>query len=556
MVTDLREKGAVELAPSGPGYYSCIFVTPKVTGGWRPVIDLSRLNRSVLVSRFHMETVASILQSLCLRDWMVSLDLQDAYLQVPVHPSSRHYMRSCMGDSVLQFHTLCFSLSTAPQVFMWVTAPVSAIMHRYGFRILRYLDDWLVLGSSFLDIVLARDFLLWLCQELGVRVNLSKSSLDPSQTLDYLGMRLQTCPLKVFPTPKCVQKLSSLQLEFVSCPQQPLTLWQQLLGVMSSLSSIIPGFRLRMRSLQLRLNTAGRLLPDSSSMSWDDSCLEGVRYWSEESHLSVGLPLDLPQPDLALYTDASDSGWGAFLQDNHLSGLWSCSRLTFSINHRELLAVFYRVQGFLPVLDGRSVSLFAHNTTALSIFRSKGGGGDSLHDSEHCSPVDPSPLQTPPDQTGSAYYSRQAQCVSGFSESLLPGPRLGVDLVSSGLPGASTSMACDNRPLRDLDECLASGVLCSDGRSSVSRHERHDAVVGWHAGACLPPFGLLHHVLSKVQQSRGLELTLVAPFWPQHPWFPDLLEILVAVLVFLPQQRGLLRQLHFHRFTRTSTCFG
>ena len=60
-----------------------------------------------------------------------------------------------------------------------------------------------------------------------------------------------------------------------------------------------------------------------------------------------------------------------------------------------------------------------------------------------------------------------------------------------------------------------------------------------------PLFGLLYRVLSKVQQSRGLELTLVAPFWPQHPWFPDLL---VAVPVFLPQRRDLLRQLHFHRF--------
>ena len=63
-----------------------------------------------------------------------------------------------------------------------------------------------------------------------------------------------------------------------------------------------------------------------------------------------------------------------------------------------------------------------------------------------------------------------------------------------------------------------------------------------------PPSGLLHHVLSKVRQSRGLELTLVAPFWPQHPWSPDLLELLVAVLVFLPQRRDLLRQPHFHRF--------
>ena len=124
-----------------------------------------------------------------------------------------------------------------------------------------------------------------------------------------------------------------------------------------------------MRSLQLRLNTAGRLLPDSASVSWDDSCLVDLRWWSEESHVSIGLP----QPALALYTDASDSGWGAFLQDEHLSGLWPQSCLTFSINHRELLAVYDGVQGFLPVLRGRSVSLLADSTTALSYLRKQGG---------------------------------------------------------------------------------------------------------------------------------------------------------------------------------------
>ena len=149
-------------APSGPGFYSRLFVTPKVSGGWRPMIDLSLLNRSVLVSSFHMETSASVLQSLRPGDWMVSLDLQDAYLQVPVHPSSRHYLRFCVGTSVLQFRTLCYGLSSAPQVFTRVMASISVIMHRYGFRILRYLDDWFVLGFSSREVVRARDFLLWL----------------------------------------------------------------------------------------------------------------------------------------------------------------------------------------------------------------------------------------------------------------------------------------------------------------------------------------------------------------------------------------------------------
>ena len=55
-------------------------------------------------------------------------------------------------------------------------------------------------------------------------VNLEKSSLIPAQTLDYLGMRLQTLPLRVFPTPKRVLKLASLVSDFTSCPLQPLSL--------------------------------------------------------------------------------------------------------------------------------------------------------------------------------------------------------------------------------------------------------------------------------------------------------------------------------------------
>ena len=62
-----------------------------------------------------------------------------------------------------------------------------------------------------------------------------------------------------------------------------------------------------------------------------------------------------------------------------------------------------------------------------------------------------------------------------------------------------------------------------------------------------PPFGLPPPVLAKVRHSRGLELTLVAPFWPQHPWFPDLLELLLEIPFFLPRRRDLLRQPHFHQ---------
>ena len=68
-VSALVEKEAIEIAPPSLGFYSRLFVTPKVTSGWSPVIDLSRLNCWVDVSHFHMETAQTVLQSLRAGDW-------------------------------------------------------------------------------------------------------------------------------------------------------------------------------------------------------------------------------------------------------------------------------------------------------------------------------------------------------------------------------------------------------------------------------------------------------------------------------------------------------
>ena len=106
----LIAKGPVELAPlPSPGFYSRLFVVWKTSGSWRPVIDLSHLNRFVDVSYFQMETIQSVRQD----DWIASIDLREVYLQVPVHPESRPFLRFVSKGCVFQFKALCFGLSTA-----------------------------------------------------------------------------------------------------------------------------------------------------------------------------------------------------------------------------------------------------------------------------------------------------------------------------------------------------------------------------------------------------------------------------------------------------------
>ena len=68
---------------------------------------------------------------------MISIDLKDAYFQAPIHPASRPHLRFLWRDRAHQFKALCFGLSTAPQVFATLMAPLAVFAHRMGILLLR-----------------------------------------------------------------------------------------------------------------------------------------------------------------------------------------------------------------------------------------------------------------------------------------------------------------------------------------------------------------------------------------------------------------------------------
>ncbi len=39
-----------------------------------------------------------------------------------------------------------------------------------------------------------------------------------------------------------------------------------------------------------------------------------------------------------------------------------------------------------------------------------------------------------------------------------------------------------------------------------------------------PTFSLVRKVLNKLQDSQGTMLILIAPFWPQKEWFPNVIQ--------------------------------
>ena len=370
---DLLHKQAIEQAPQTPGFYSRLFVAQKDLGAWRPIIDLSTLNTYIASQRFHMETPQSVLRSIRQGNWLISLDLQDAYLQVPVHPESRRYLRFTMGGVPYQFRVLCFGLTTAPQVFTRLMAPISAILHRYGIRMLSYLDDWLILAESRTTGIQARDRLLQVCEELGLQVNCRKSSLIPSQDMTYLDMQIQSVRFITNPTATWVGNVLKIVEEFLSSPDPPAALWRRLLGHLSSLTLLVKGGMLRMRSLQIRLRSRWDFRDELLRIPWDPLCQEDLFWWSWATQQREGVDLSLPVPDLSFYSDESDVGWGAIVGENQVSGVWTPSQRELSINLGEMMAVQEGLLEFSSLLRGKTIALFCDIVTTVAYLRQSVG---------------------------------------------------------------------------------------------------------------------------------------------------------------------------------------
>ena len=370
----LIAKGAVELAPlPSLGFYSRLFVVWKTSGSWRPVIDLSHLNRFVDMSHFQMETIQSVLLSVRQGDWMASIDLKEAYLQVPVHPASRHFLRFVFRGTVYQFKALCFGLSTAPQVFTRVMAPVSAILHSLGICMRRYLDYWLVQSSSRKSLLEDLRTVLRLCHELGIVINPKKSNLIPSQVVQYLGVVIDSTSFRASPSVERISRLQSTAAEFESCTSPTASLWLSLLGVLSSLAHLVPGGRLRMRSLQLCLHRSWNRQDLEAPVLVSMECLHDLQWWLHLPRLSLGVSLRQVSPDLHFWSDASDVGWGAHLDCRVASSLWDPQQAALSINARELLTVQLGLFQFGSTLQSRTVAVFCDTTTAVDYLRKEGG---------------------------------------------------------------------------------------------------------------------------------------------------------------------------------------
>ncbi len=90
-----------------------------------------------------------------------------------------------------------------------------------GIHILNYLDDWLILAQSEVELLSHRTLILSHLERLGLRVNFAKSALSPSQRISFLGTVLDSAHMRAVIAPERALAIQKLATTFESEHRSP-----------------------------------------------------------------------------------------------------------------------------------------------------------------------------------------------------------------------------------------------------------------------------------------------------------------------------------------------
>ena len=530
-IDTLLQKGAITRVTRVPGLrlvFSSFFLAPKKNGKWRPILNLKPINKRFIRPKpFRMETLRAITPLLRQGMWATSVDLADAYLHIPICQQHRRFLAFSYQGQDFRFTCLPFGLSTAPRVFTRVTRAVLAHLRRRGLTVFAYIDDWLIVADSEAQASQATAYTISTLETLGWIVNTEKSQLTPSQQMIYLGASLDFTRGVISPSQERVSSLTRLSKGILSSPSSTAKAWQRLLGTMASVVDMIDLGLLRMRPLQRHLQSYYGQHSDlqSTVIPLTEECRPLLSWWTLPLNLSRGTPFQDSRPRATITTDASLLGWGATFNTQMTSGRWTQHERTLHINLLETRAIHQAIDRWKQVLRGHAVTVLTDNTTAMAYVNREGG-------------------------------TRSPSLLSATWDLLLLCEDWNISLSASHLAGKLNTVAdalsrgtLDNNEW-ELGQPWANHIFNLFGRPYVdlfaTYHNRKLPTFcarrfhpqAWQTDAfsftwdnmflyAFPPWRLVHRVLATVKSSSA-DMILIAPYWPNQPWFPLLLEMLVA----------------------------
>lgn len=355
-------------------FCSPIFIIKKSNGSFRFILNLKKLNTFIPTEHFKLEDYRTVCKILQKNDFLVSIDLKDAYYMVSIHEESKKYLRFFFQRKLYQFNVLPFGLCTAPFTFTKIMKPIVAHLREKGFISVVYLDDYLCIGKDYQQCLENMTATIDILERLGFIINREKCNLTPNQYCKFLGFIFDTVNMTLDITTEKRNKCLKIIKELLNKKQIKIRILAQGIGTLVSVCPAIKYGMLYTRELErlkyLTLKNNNDNYEFSTTLN--SSCKYDLEWWSHNIVSSIN-PIRKNSYKLEIFTDASNTGWGASCDSETASGHWSKEETQFHINSLELIAAFFGLKCFAKDLRNSEILLRIDNITAISYINRQGG---------------------------------------------------------------------------------------------------------------------------------------------------------------------------------------
>ena len=278
---------------------------------------------------------------------------------------------------------MCFGMTNAPYTFHRIGESVKSFFNSRAIRTIIYIDDMLVLASSFSQCLSDAQFVIDTLVRLGFQINTEKCVLTPSQDFFFLGFlwdsRRMVCSL---PEEK-LAKIKFLCKEATNGqnPRPSVRTLQKLLGTMVSAIPAVPLARARCRGIQEMVlkfydgtDKSTRKLVRLTSWARTE-----ISWWLDLTIRDCTQSLQsIPVWEaVRLATDAMDTAVGSVLEGKEYYEVLSVNDAKKRIAHKEWIAFERTIIANLPSLKDRVVSWHVDNTNVLHAWLNSGSIRDS-----------------------------------------------------------------------------------------------------------------------------------------------------------------------------------
>ncbi len=526
-IQTLLYKGVVvHTTRTGRDHFSTVFTRPKASGGYRMILNLSKLNDYVEYQHFKMDSAQTAINLMKPYCWMGSLDLTDAYYSIFIHPKSAEYLKFEWQGQMYKFVCCPNGISSGPRKFTKLLKPIFATLRKMNYIFVGYIDDSWNMDDEYdrcLEGIHAGNELF---QKVGFLVSKKKSVMIPTHRIEFLGLILDSIQMLVFLTVKKTEKIKRLCVYMLNTKSPTIRQLSRLIGNFVAALPAAQYGRMHYRHLERFKDNALK----QNGWDWDAKCTptmkekQEIQWWLENVD-NISKPILDPPIQVYLQTDSSAYAWGAHCEGKKAQNYFSEREIDFDINTKEMLAVKYGLACFSTEIAGKHVLVECDNVTAVSYVREMGGTKHGLRN-----------------QIALDIWNWAIDKSVWITITHLPGvSNFLADEASRTLEKPNTEWALEQNIFDQIIEQF--GLVDIDMFASCINNKL-PRYVSWHRDPysvhvdaftldwtnqslyVFSPFSVIPRIVHKLNTQTPRKLIIVYPEWPTQAWYPALTRLL------------------------------